>query len=118
MPPVPPMFANAYCPLYAALLLIAVFLLATVLGYCVPFFRRELVVEDRTRLTPLDGLRGILCFAVMCHHAAYTYGALGTDTWPHPPSPTFTLLGESSVSLFFCITAFLFWSRAVKLGSV
>jgi peptidoglycan/LPS O-acetylase OafA/YrhL len=79
----------------------------------VPFYRRELSVEAATRLTPLDGLRGLLCFGVMFHHAAITHAFLQTGRWEETPSVFYVLLGQSSVALFFCITGYLFWSRAL-----
>jgi peptidoglycan/LPS O-acetylase OafA/YrhL len=82
----------------------------------VPFYRRELMVEQKTRLTPLDGLRGILCFGVMFHHAAITHAFLQTGRWEETPSVFYVLLGQTSVALFFCITAYLFWSKALSSG--
>jgi peptidoglycan/LPS O-acetylase OafA/YrhL len=79
----------------------------------VPFYRRELRIESVERLTPLDGLRGILCFGVMFHHAAITKAFLVTGRWEQTPSAFYVLLGQTSVALFFCITAYLFWSQAL-----
>lgn len=106
-------FDDPLHPIYTVAVLSAVAVLAWVLSYLVPFYRRELAVETRTRLTPLDGLRGLLCFAVLCHHAAVTYRALGTGVWEVPPTPFYALLGQTPVALFFGVTAFLFWSRVV-----
>lgn len=100
-------------PVYALILIAFVAGLAWGLGRLIPFYRRELAAEDQTRLTPLDGLRGILCFAVMCHHVVVAYGYVDTGRWMDPPSNFYRLLGNTPVALFFCVTAFLFWSRAV-----
>jgi peptidoglycan/LPS O-acetylase OafA/YrhL len=90
--------------------------LAWALSLVIPCYRRELVVEDAARLTPLDGLRGVLCFAVFYCHAAITFAYLGDGRWEPTSSAFYTLLGSVSVGLFFCVTAFLFWSRALALG--
>ena len=104
---------NLLNPVYPLAVIAGVALLATLAGYLIPFYRRQLAVEDRTRLTPLDGLRGVLCFAVMCHHAMVTFGFLGMGQWRVPPTHFYWLLGQTPVALFFCVTAFLFWSRVV-----
>ena len=100
-------------PMFAVLSIALVSLLAWLIGRLVPFYRRELLVEDITRLTPLDGLRGLLCFGVMYHHAAINHAFLTTGVWEETPSIFYRLLGQSAVALFFCITGFLFWGRAL-----
>jgi peptidoglycan/LPS O-acetylase OafA/YrhL len=60
------------------------------------------------RNAAIDGLRGYLAFFVFLHHAAIWRGYLATRQWTAPPSRLFTHFGESSVTLFFMITAFLF----------
>jgi peptidoglycan/LPS O-acetylase OafA/YrhL len=79
------------------------------------FYRRELRQEDKNRLTPLDGLRGILCYLVMFHHAAMTRACLDRGVWSYvwPPSRIAEMCGSGAVALFFCTTGFLFWSRAL-----
>ena len=104
---------NILNPVYPLAVIACVALLATVASYLFPFYRRELAVEDQTRLTPLDGLRGLLCFAVLCHHAMVTFRFLGTGQWLVPPTNFYWLLGHTPVALFFCVTAFLFWSMVV-----
>lgn len=106
-------YGSVYSPIYAFAVLAVVAVLSWIIGYVVPFCRRELAIEDKSRLTPLDGLRGILCFAVMCHHAALTFGYIDSGKWELTPSNFYNVLGSSAVTFFFCITAFLFWSRVV-----
>lgn len=103
----------AFSLLHPAAGIAAFAVVAAIIGRYWPFYRRELRFEDRHRLTPLDGLRGILCFAVFYHHAAITVGYRTSGTWELPPSSLYTLLGKLSVALFFAVTAFLFWSRAL-----
>ncbi len=63
------------------------------------------------RYTSIDGLRGYLAFAVFLSHSSIWYFYLRSGTWDVPPSNFYTHLGQSSVTLFFMITGFLFWSK-------
>lgn len=106
--------SNILSPLFAVAGIAVLAVIAAVFGKVIPFYRKELRIEDVTRLTPLDGLRGILCFAVMYHHAAITYFWTTSHVWDDPPSPFYLLLGKLGVGFFFCVTAFLFWSHALR----
>ena len=66
--------------------------------------------EDR-RNASIDGLRGFLALFVFLHHAALWYDYLKSSKWQLPPSYFYIHLGQSSVALFFMITAFLFSSK-------
>jgi peptidoglycan/LPS O-acetylase OafA/YrhL len=66
------------------------------------------------RYTGIDGLRGYLALGVFMHHSAIWYFYLRHGRWEVPPSALYTHLGQSSVALFFMITAFLFWSRLLE----
>ncbi|NIG55131.1 acyltransferase [Chitinophaga sp. Cy-1792] len=59
----------------------------------------------------IDGLRGLLAFFVFFHHSVIWYFFLHNGQWGFPPSHLYRHLGPSSVSLFFMITAFLFFTR-------
>jgi peptidoglycan/LPS O-acetylase OafA/YrhL len=109
-------FNSASNPVYAFALLLVVAAASTVLCSIVPFLRREISAEASTRLTPLDGLRGILSFGVMGCHSFLMFEYIGSGVWVTTYSHFYLLLGETSVALFFSTTAFLFWSRAQKLG--
>lgn len=98
---------------FAVLTLAAIALFAWGLSYVFSFYRKALEVEDRTRLTPLDGLRGVLCFAVMISHAAITHNYVLGSAWNFTHNRFFDMLGELSVGMFFSTTAYLFWSRAL-----
>ncbi len=63
------------------------------------------------RNASIDGMRGLLALFVFLHHASIWYFSLRADTWTIPPSYFYTHLGQSSVALFFMITAFLFTSK-------
>jgi peptidoglycan/LPS O-acetylase OafA/YrhL len=66
------------------------------------------------RFSSLDGLRGFLVIAVFIHHSSIWYFYLHSGKWETPPSHLFTHLGQSSVALFFMITAFLFTSKLLN----
>jgi peptidoglycan/LPS O-acetylase OafA/YrhL len=100
-------------PLFAVAGIGVVMAAGTLVSRVAPFYRRELNVEALNRLAPLDGLRGILCFAVLLHHAAVTCEYLQSGIWSQPTSAVYALLGSVPVALFFCLTGFLFWSRAM-----
>lgn len=62
----------------------------------------------------LDGLRGLASFAVMVHHASIWETKLATGLWEAPKSHLLRHLGETSVALFFMVTGFLFWRKAIE----
>ena len=62
----------------------------------------------------IDGLRGLLAFGVFIHHASIWYHFLRTGSWVAPDSRLYTHLGQSTVSLFFMITGFLFFGKLQK----
>lgn len=61
----------------------------------------------------LDGLRGLASFAVVVHHASIWEAKLATGAWEVPTSNLLRQLGETSVALFFMVTGFLFWRKAI-----
>ncbi len=67
----------------------------------------------QNRSVPIDGLRGMLGIGVFCHHIAITWFYLHTRVWELPESHLLIHLGQTSVALFFMITAFLFWGRVL-----
>ncbi|RDK12221.1 acyltransferase family protein [Cupriavidus lacunae] len=68
------------------------------------------------RYVTVDGLRGFLALAVVLHHCVISYGFHQTGEWKLPPSPFYAILGQAGVSVFFMITAFLFWGRLLDEG--
>ena len=66
------------------------------------------------KYSSIDGLRGYLAFFVFLHHSLIWFFFLRTDDWVTPPSNMYTNFGETSVSLFFMITGFLFFSKLVN----
>ena len=107
-----------YAPYYPLLLFALLIPLSWLVAKIWPFYDREMRLESAGRLPALDGLRGVLSFGVLCHHAVITANYLQTGIWTTPDSNLFTLLGQSSVAFFFCVTGFLFWSRVLARGGV
>lgn len=66
------------------------------------------------RFSSIDGLRGFLAFFVFIHHAS-TWGQFTeTGVWRPPSSHLFVHMGHSSVSMFFMITGFLFFTKLIN----
>lgn len=63
------------------------------------------------RFVAVDGLRGYLALSVFLHHSVIWYYYMHAGRWDLPPSRFYTHLGQSSVALFFMITAFLFFTK-------
>ncbi len=72
------------------------------------------ITSRSTRYGSLDGLRGILALSVMAFHSVVTYVFFTTGKMDTTVSPILNHLGESSVALFFMITAFLFTNKAFQ----
>lgn len=66
------------------------------------------------RNASIDGLRGHLALAVFLHHGIIWHGYLRTGKWDAPSSNLFNQLGQSSVALFFMITAYLFVGKLLS----
>jgi len=73
--------------------------------------KAELGSGDRN--IPIDGIRGYLAFGVYVHHCLLTWIFLRDGHLTSPPHNFEFQLGATSVALFFMITAFLFWGRAL-----
>jgi peptidoglycan/LPS O-acetylase OafA/YrhL len=70
--------------------------------------------DANLRNQSIDGLSGFLAFFVFLHHAVIWYFYLRSGVWQTPPSYLYTHLGQSSVVLFFMITAFLFSTKLLQ----
>jgi peptidoglycan/LPS O-acetylase OafA/YrhL len=67
------------------------------------------------RVQTIDGLRGFLALGVFFHHAAIYHQYLLTDRWNGPPSRFYANIGPVGVAMFFMITAYLFYTRLLKV---
>jgi peptidoglycan/LPS O-acetylase OafA/YrhL len=93
-------------------------LVAVVLGLlCLPVFRFvDAAPAVRARFLALDGLRGFAAIGVFAFHVVLTHRYVTTGVWEPPVSGFYALLGPLSVSLFFMITGFLFWTKLLSAG--
>lgn len=88
-----------------------------------PFYQRLIRVDAGARPSDgssrdeqLDGLRGILCLMVVVHHSLITLllpGARGDWGRAFKAAGPYMRLNAAAVSMFFCVTAFLFYRRAL-----
>lgn len=78
------------------------------------FYRRLLSADGPGRYQGLDGLRGFLAFGVFLSHCVSSYYWHLTGVWSWPPPTFYPACGSVAVSLFFMITGFLFWQRAIR----
>ncbi len=67
-----------------------------------------------SRVSSLDGLRGVLALAVLVHHAALFRGLAVTGHWGVLPSRPLFGMGAAAVAFFFMITGTLFWSMLLR----
>ena len=65
-----------------------------------------------SRIPQLDGLRGFLALGVFLHHAAIYRQYLRDGGWWTPAGPL-AQLGPLAVTLFFMVTAYLFYGRLI-----
>ena len=63
----------------------------------------------------IDGLRGFLAFLVFLHHSFIWSVFIKTNKWEAPNSNLFNQFGQTSVVLFFMITAFLFTTKLINV---
>ena len=98
-------------PLFA----IVIFAIAFLSGYLI-----HLVFPSKSeagRYETIDGLRGFLALGVFIHHASIWHQYLKIENWEAPKSNLYNQFGQSSVSLFFMITSFLFVTKLLNTSS-
>ena len=98
---------NALHPIFAVGTVAVGLLTASLFAYLSP-------LPPPKKYASLDGLRGILALLVLIQHAANWRRYAVDGVWALPPSRLYTHFGESSVALFFMITAFLFGSKLLE----
>ncbi|MFC5269155.1 acyltransferase family protein [Adhaeribacter terreus] len=102
--------ANMIDPLNPLFALI-IFLLAFLTGFAINRTLKPAVTSQLSRYESIDGLRGLLGISVFIHHASIWHQYLQTGTWTLTKSNLFNHFGQTSVALFFMISAFLFTSK-------
>lgn len=91
----------------------AILAFAAILSKRWKFFATNLKNEPSGRYESLDGLRGILAFGVFFQHAVTNMTYYKTGVWQITDEKFYRFLGGESVILFFMITSFLYWSKAI-----
>lgn len=95
-------------PLFA----VFVFLIAYITAYLLNLkYKNELISK---RYETIDGMRGFLALGVFIHHSSIWFQYLHINSWEAPKSNLFNQLGQTSVSLFFMITSFLFVTKLLN----
>lgn len=90
--------------------------------YGIAFFTAYLIslkykiANTNIRYENIDGLRGFLALGVFIHHATIWHQYLQTNSWESPKSYLYGHFGQTSVSFFFMITAFLFITKLINNG--
>lgn len=102
-------------PVIPTLILFAASLfMASLFVHKISFFRSVIDREVASRrFHAIDGLRGFLAIAVIVHHIGINHSYYLSGLWDLTPSRLNTFLGRSAVAMFFMITSFLFWGRAI-----
>lgn len=101
-----------YSPVWGLLLGALCFALAAIVIRLVPFYARE-TAETPARFGQMDGLRGFLALIVVACHAISYKDWAATKQW-RSDAPIYTPAGSSAVMLFFMMTGFLFWMKAIE----
>jgi peptidoglycan/LPS O-acetylase OafA/YrhL len=95
--------------LYSPLVVLSLYLEAF---FCFYWLQKFWPVKlEASRNASIDGLRGFLAFGVFVHHASIWFVFLKTGVWKEPDSRLFAHLGQTTVTLFFMITGYLFFGR-------
>jgi peptidoglycan/LPS O-acetylase OafA/YrhL len=78
------------------------------------FYRELINMELKGRHEAIDGLRGFLALGVFFQHAVTNHYYFTNGIWQITDIRFYRHLGGEAVILFFMITSFLYWSRAIK----
>jgi peptidoglycan/LPS O-acetylase OafA/YrhL len=100
-------------PIFFLPIIVIIFICAGILAKKLPFYKKILEDEGKGRYETLDGLRGFLAFGVFFQHAITNWAFYNTGTWVITDVRFYRFLGGESVILFFMITSFLYWSKAI-----
>lgn len=100
-------------PLLYFIIMPILVLFATFFVSKLSFYKKVIEGEDRGRFESLDGLRGFLALNVFFQHAVTNYFYFQTGVWQIVDVRFFRHLGGEAVIIFFMITSFLYWSKAI-----
>ncbi|WP_291426861.1 acyltransferase [Deinococcus sp.] len=86
--------------------------------FCAKFCLGDRLLREKSELPAkywqIDGLRFFLAFSVFLSHTFIIREYVVTGRWALTDDKVATFLGQGGVSLFFIITAFLFWDKAMR----
>ena len=99
---------NPLSPFFCIIILLICF----VTGYLIKLKYR--INPPIGRYESIDGMRGFLALGVFIHHSSIWHQYLQTGYWAAPNSNLYNQFGQTSVSLFFMITSFLFISKLLN----
>lgn len=111
----------AFDPLLAALALAFAVAAASALNLLIDRwggYFGNVVSPASQKLAALEGLRGILAFSVVMHHAYCWYYFTETGVWTTGNSVIFARLADFGVIQFFYLSGFLFWRKLMKAGRI
>jgi len=78
----------------------------------------KVVSPETQKLASLEGLRGVLAFSVVVHHAYSWFYFTQTGIWSTQNSVIFARLANFGVLQFFYLSGFLFWRKLMKKGRI
>jgi peptidoglycan/LPS O-acetylase OafA/YrhL len=105
-------FSSTSAILYVAAIYVVTFLVGSALVRL--HWIRIAATRQSDRYGCLDGLRGVLAVGVFIHHSFTAYGYFVRGEWAWSSSPIFNHLGQTTVALFFMLTAFLFSTKLLN----
>jgi peptidoglycan/LPS O-acetylase OafA/YrhL len=97
---------------FPAIVVVLCLALGAAIVHAAPWFQARLAEQSAHRYAPLDGLRGFLALGVL--FVMTTRGWYVHGRWDASFAPFYVVTGQAGVSVFFMITGFLFWSRALQ----
>ena len=97
-------FSSETSPIFAIAILLAAFLTAYILNKIKPS-------KQFQKYRSLDGFRGLAAIFVFLHHSSIWYFYKQSNKWVVPPSKLYTQFGQGAVTIFFMMTAFLFYGK-------
>lgn len=107
-----PMTLDSVFPYF--IIMAVLFLLAHLLVNKLPFYKKLIDNEPDGRYGSLDGLRGVLALGVLFQHAVTNWSYFETGIWQITEVKFYRFLGGEAVIIFFMITSFLYWSKAIR----
>lgn len=103
--------------LYLAFVLGGAYALTALFDRCAGTFR-DVVSPASQKVASLEGLRGVLAFSVVAHHAYCWFFFTQTGIWSTGNSIIFARLADFGVIQFFYLSGLLFWRKLIKSSRI